>query len=130
MRPLPGARAIRLPCPPINGRHSEGKQEMRILLKVSMPHETANALARAGKLGETIGTLLEDLKPEAAYFAAMDGKRTGIIVLNIDDPSEIPAIAEPFFLALGADVEIHPAMTPDDLMKAGPAIAAAAEKYG
>jgi len=60
----------------------------------------------------------------------MGGKRTGIIAVNIDDPSEIPAIAEPFFLALGADVEIHPAMIPEDLMKAGPAIEAAAAKFG
>ena len=55
-----------------------------------MDHETANALSRAGKIGETIGAILEDLKPEAAYFAAMGGKRTGIIIVNIDDPSEIP----------------------------------------
>ena len=103
---------------------------MRILLKVSMDHETANALSRAGKIGETVGAILEDLKPEAAYFTEMGGKRTGIIIVNIDDPSEIPAVAEPFFLALGADVEIHPAMIPEDLMKAGPAIAAAAAKFG
>lgn len=103
---------------------------MRILLKVSMDHETANALSRAGKIGETMAAILEDLKPEAAYFTEMGGKRTGIIVVNIDHPSEIPGIAEPFFLAFGADVEIHPAMIPEDLMKAGPAIEAAAKKYG
>ena len=103
---------------------------MRVLLKVTMGNEAANALSRSGKLGETMGAILEDLKPEAAYFTEMDGKRTGIIVVNIDDASELPAIAEPLFLALGADVEFHPAMVPEDLMKAGPAIEAAAKKYG
>jgi hypothetical protein len=99
---------------------------MRMLLKVSMSHEVLNAKAKDG----TMGALLEHLKPEAAYFAEMDGKRTGIIVVNIDDPSEIPVVVEPLFLALGADVEIHSAMVPEDLMKAGPAIAAAAAKFG
>ena len=51
-------------------------------------------------------------------------------MVNIDDPSEIPAIAEPWFLAFNANVRFHPAMTPDDLMKAGPAIEAAAKRFG
>ena len=42
---------------------------MRVLLKVNMPMETANAAAKAGKLGTTIQSILGDLKPEAAYFS-------------------------------------------------------------
>jgi hypothetical protein len=48
----------------------------------------------------------------------------------MDDASQIPAIAEPFFLGLGATIQVHPVMTPEDLGRATPAIAQAAQKYG
>ncbi len=103
---------------------------MRFLLKVSMPMDKGNEVIKSGKLGEIIGSILEEQKPEAAYFPESDGLRTGYIVVNIDDPSQIPAFAEPWFLGLGARVEFHPAMVPDDLMKAGPAIENVVKKYG
>ena len=98
-------------------------------MKVSMPVEAGNAAARNGSLGKTIQSILADLKPEAAYFLDWDGKRTGIIVFDMQDASQIPAVAEPWFLALNASVEIHPVMTPADLAKAGPGIEAAVKKY-
>jgi hypothetical protein len=103
---------------------------MRILMTVSFPVETANALARKGKLGKTIGTILEELKPECAYFGDSDGKRTGFIVVNIDGMHQIPKIAEPWFLAFNASIELKPVMTPEDLQKAGRDIERAAKKYG
>ena len=45
------------------------------------------------------------------------------------DASQIPAIAEPWFLALNASIEIHPVMIPEDLARARGAIVAAAKKY-
>ncbi|MGH9447978.1 MAG: hypothetical protein ACRD3O_19985 [Terriglobia bacterium] len=61
---------------------------------------------------------------------AADGKRTGILIMNIEDASQIPAIAEPWFLALNASIEATPAMVPEDLRKAGPAIEQAVKAYG
>ena len=95
-----------------------------------MDIETANDLARKGTLGQTIQSIMEDLKPEAAYFVADDGQRTAVFVVDIDDMSQLPAIAEPWFLAFDADFNGVPAMTADDLAKAGPSIEAAAKKYG
>ena len=103
---------------------------MRFLLKVSIPVEAGNAAAKAGKLGTIIQSILTELKPEAAYFTDDNGRRTGLIFLDMQDASQIPAIAEPWFLALNASVEFHPVMVPDDLAKAGAAIAAAVAKYG
>lgn len=102
---------------------------MRFLLKVNMPVEAGNAAAKAGKLGETIQAILADLKPEAAYFTAEKGQRTGFFFLEMQDASQIPAIAEPWFLAFNASIEIHPVMVPEDLMKAGPAIEKAVKKF-
>jgi hypothetical protein len=102
---------------------------MRFLLKVNIPVESGNAAARTGKLGATIQSILADLKPEAVYFTDSDGQRTAFIFLDMQDASQIPAIAEPWFLAFNASVEIHPVMTPDDLAKAGGAIENAVKKY-
>ena len=103
---------------------------MRILMTVSMPVEAANAQARKGALGKTIGAILEELKPECAYFGDNDGKRTGFIVVNIDGMHQIPKIAEPWFLAFNASVRLTPVMVAEDLQKAGPDIERAAQKYG
>jgi hypothetical protein len=103
---------------------------MRFLLKANMDVEAANALTKSGKLGEAIQSILAEMKPEAAYFTADEGRRTAYIVLDLQDAAQIPAIAEPWFLALNAGVEIRPVMVIEDLMRAGPAIEAAARKHG
>ena len=102
---------------------------MRMLLKVSIPVESGNAAIKNGTLGSTVQSILEDLKPEATYFAEDNGMRTGFIILDVATESDIPRIAEPWFLAFNAAVELHPAMSPEDLGKAGPSIEAAVKKY-
>jgi len=104
---------------------------MRMLLRVSIPVETGNAAAKAGTLGSTVEEIVAGLKPEAAYwFADDDGQRTGSIVFDMKDSSQIPAVAEPWFLAFNAKVSLRPIMNPQDLAKAGPAIGKAAKRYG
>jgi len=104
---------------------------MRMLLRVSIPVETGNAAAKAGTLGTTIDRILADLKPEASYFFADDnGQRSGSIVFDMKDTSQIPAVAEPWFLAFNAKVSLRPIMNPEDLAKAGPSIGKAAKQYG
>lgn len=103
---------------------------MRVMLKASMNAEVGNNAIRSGKLPETIQAILEEQKPEAAYFIADGGKRTAILFLDIQDASQLPAIAEPWFLAFNATVEATPAMNVQDLAKAGPSIERAVKKYG
>jgi hypothetical protein len=102
---------------------------MRVLVKVNIPVEAGNEAAKAGKLGTTIQSILADLKPEAVYFTDDKGQRTAFLVLDMQDASQIPAIAEPWFLAFNASIEIHPVMVPEDLMRAGSAIEAAVKRY-
>lgn len=104
---------------------------MRMLLRVSIPAEAGNAAAKAGTLGSTIERIVADLKPEAAYFFADDnGQRSASIVFDMKDTSQIPAIAEPWFLAFDAKVSFRPVMNPQDLAKAGPSIAKAVKDHG
>ena len=102
---------------------------MRFMLKVNIPVESGNATAKAGKLGATIQAILADLKPEAVYFSDSNGQRAGYLFLDLQDASQIPAIAEPWFLAFNASIEIHPVMVPDDLGRAASAIEKAVKKY-
>jgi len=56
---------------------------MRFMFKISFPVEAGNAAAKK------------------------DGFKT-ILIVNMEDASEIPAIAEPWFLALNAAIEVTP----------------------
>ena len=91
---------------------------MRTMLKWTVPVEAGNQAIKDGSLMRTIEELMDKLNPEAAYFLAVDGKRSGMFVFDMTDPSQIPQIAEPLFLNVNAAVEFAPVMNTDDLKKA------------
>ena len=102
-----------------------------MLLRVSIPVEARNAAGQSRNPGFHCEQILADLKPEAAYFFADDsGQRSGSIVFDMKDTSQIPAIVEPWFLAFKAKVSLRPVMNPQDLATAGPSIGKAAQQYG
>jgi len=92
---------------------------VRFILHVSLPVDKFNEAVRDGTAGKKLSRILEETKPEAAYFCAQDGKRSGFLVVNMSDTSEIPRFAEPWFLQFDAGVEFMPAMTPQDLARGG-----------
>lgn len=102
---------------------------MRFLLKVCLPVEAGNESIAAGTLPATMESILSDLKPEAAYFTDDHGKRTAFIFFDMKDTSQIPAVAEPWFLAFNAQVEFHPVMNLQDLKNAAPGIEKAVRNY-
>ena len=81
-------------------------------------------------MGSTIQEILADLKPEAAYFAEDEGERTGYIFFDMKESSQLPAIAEPWFLAFNAKLTVRPAMNAKDLAEATPGIERAVKGYG
>jgi hypothetical protein len=88
---------------------------MRMLLKVQMEVEAGNRAIKDGSLAETLDRVMGQIQPEAAYFTALDGKRTALIFFDLEDPSQIPSVTEPFFMAVDAAIELVPAMTADDV---------------
>lgn len=91
---------------------------MRTLMKVKIPTAAGNEAIRNGSLPEVVGKALDELDAEAAYFTSEDGMRTALIVFDMADSSEIPPAAEPFFMALDAEITFAPVMNADD-MRAG-----------
>lgn len=103
---------------------------MRMMMQFSIPVEAGNHAARTGAFGPSFQKTLEALKPEAAYFSSgATGERGGFIVFDMKDTSQIPAIAEPFFLAFNAKVNFIPVMNAEDLAKAIPGIEAAVKAH-
>ena len=92
---------------------------MKMLLEVKFPHEPFNTITKDGTAGKKIQSILEATKPEATYFTNIDGHRTVIMIINLEDPSKVPSFAEPWFLQFNADCHFRIVMTPDVLAKAG-----------
>ena len=92
---------------------------MRVLLYVSLDVEKFNEVMRKGTAGQTIGKILQAVKPESAYFTDRNGMRSGILVHDLADASKIPEVTEPWMLAFNATVEMHPVMVAEDLQKSG-----------
>jgi hypothetical protein len=104
---------------------------MRMMMQFTIPVEAGNEAASTGAFGRTFQKIIESLKPEAAYFGAISGgERGGFIVFDMKDTSQIPAIAEPFFLAFNARLTFYPVMNAQDLANAGPGIEKAVKEHG
>ena len=90
---------------------------MRMLLKVSMPVEHGNAAIKSGALQRSVEAAMKALTPEAAYFFPEDGKRTFMMVFDMQGSWQLPAIVEPLFQNLGASILVTPVMNGDDLQR-------------
>ncbi|MCB0668202.1 MAG: panthothenate synthetase [Saprospiraceae bacterium] len=89
-----------------------------MMIKFQNPIEPFNSMVRNGTAGPIISKIMDELKPESVYFTARDGCRGGVMIVDLNDASEIPKYAEPFFLNFNSTVEFHPCMSPGDLVKA------------
>ena len=68
---------------------------MRMMLRWTVPVERGNETIKDGTLSQTIESLIDELKPEAAYFWPENGERDGMMGVDRTDPAEIPQIASP-----------------------------------
>ena len=92
---------------------------MRMLMHVKFPNAKFNTAVKDGTVGQKIQRILAEAKPEAVYFTEYDGRRGVILIVNVDDPSKVPGMSEPWFLAFDADVQFHIVMSPEELGRSG-----------
>ena len=102
---------------------------MRVMIKFTFPVEFGNDAIKSGRVEKVIGQIVDELKPEAAYFFPQDGDRGGFIIVNMADSSEIVQIAERFFLGLNAKVALIPVMAAEDLKKGLASMPGIAQRY-
>lgn len=91
---------------------------MRVMMKVCMPVEAGNKGVKEGILPDTVMRFVEQMKPEASYFFPEDGLRTALFFFDLENPTMIPTVVEPFFTKLNAAITLTPAMNLED-MKTG-----------
>ena len=101
--------------------------QVRFLIKARPSLDRVNQHIKEGSFEERMRSVLSELKPEATYFLEEAGRRTCIMIVDLQETSEIPKYAEPFFF-MGAEVFIHPVMTPEDLAKSN--LAGLGKKWG
>jgi hypothetical protein len=87
------------------------------MARITVPLDPGNRSMRNGGIATAIQRVMDRWKPEAAYFASIEGKRGMYIVFDLADPSDIPVFAEPLFMELNADVEVVPVMNAEDLQR-------------
>jgi hypothetical protein len=90
---------------------------MRMMLRAVIDTPSGNAAIRDGSIAQVIGRMVEQLRPEATYFAPEDGRRACFMVFDMTDPAQLPVISEPLFQAMGARVTISPCMDLADLQR-------------
>jgi hypothetical protein len=90
---------------------------MRCMLKIEVETQAGNKAITDGSLPKILQQIMDKIQPEAAYFATEDGCRTAFVFFDLADTSDIPVIAEPAFMNLGAKVTFMPVMNQDDLQK-------------
>jgi hypothetical protein len=103
---------------------------MRVMIKFRVPVDAGNSAIRSGKVEKVFQQIQEELKPEAAYFFPEGGERAGLFVVEMQESSQVAAIAERFFFGLNAHIEMVPVMTAEDLQKGLSGMPGIIERYG
>ncbi len=88
---------------------------MRVLMTAQVGLEEGNQAIKDKSLPKVLKSVLDRVKPEAAYFGSTEGLRTAFVVFDLKEPSDIPSIAEPLFQELGAKVSFMPVMDFEDV---------------
>jgi hypothetical protein len=93
---------------------------MRFLIRAKIPTEDGNKMVQDPNLLEKLEKYINKVKAEAAYFFEADGDRVAAFIVDIQSAAQIPVLTEPLFSGMGANVELHPVMSIEDLKKGIP----------
>ena len=93
---------------------------MRFLIRATIPTEAGNAMVQDPNFLRKLEEYINKVKAEAAYFFEANGNRIASFIVDAQSADQIPVLAEPLFIKMGAHVEFHPVMSLDDLKKGIP----------
>lgn len=93
---------------------------MRFIIRAKIPTEAGNKMVQDPNFLRKLEKYVNKVKAEAAYFFEADGDRVAAFIVDIQSADQIPALGEPLFNGMGANVEFHPVMSMDDLKKGIP----------
>ncbi|HLI14685.1 MAG TPA: hypothetical protein VKV23_01350 [Acidimicrobiales bacterium] len=88
---------------------------MRVLVNVEIATPEGNEMIRSGRMTPALQKMLAQLQPEAAYFYPRNGRRAMTLVVDAPEAAGLPSLVEPFWLELGAAVEVLPCMTAEEV---------------
>jgi hypothetical protein len=103
---------------------------MRVMVKFRFPNDSGNEVIRTGRIAQIVQGILDDLKPEAAYFFPDGGERAGLLVVDMENSSQVALACERFFFGLNAKVELTPVMAIEDLQAGLASIEQVVQRYG
>jgi hypothetical protein len=90
---------------------------MRFLIRAKIPTEAGNKMVQDPNFLKKLEEYMDKVKPEAAYFMPIEGHRAAAFIVNMETNDRGPALIEPLFQWMGANVEVIPIMNFDELKK-------------
>jgi hypothetical protein len=85
------------------------------MIRISMDTEASNKVVKEGQIAKLVQQTVELLKPEASYFTSDHGRRTAYFFCDLKESNLLPSIAEPWFQATNALIDVLPAMNSEEL---------------
>ena len=90
---------------------------MKFLIRLHMPTESGNRMLQDPNFPKKLEGVLNQIKPEAVYFAPIEGERGIYMVVNIPSADMIAGISEPLWMAFNCKLDFTPVMELSDLQK-------------
>jgi hypothetical protein len=90
---------------------------MRFLIRAKTPTDSGNKVVQDPNFLTKLEEYMNKVRPEAAYFMPIEGHRAGAFIVNVESNEQLPAMVEPLFQWWGANVDVVPVMTFDELKK-------------
>jgi len=90
---------------------------MKFMLRLHFPAEHGNKMLQDPNFQKSLEGVLNQVKPEAAYFCPIEGERGMYLVVNLQSADMIVKIAEPLWMALNCKMDLTPVMELSDLKK-------------
>ena len=90
---------------------------MRMMAIVEFDLEKGNEVVSSGAIKDIFKRVMDELRPEAAYFGPVNRQRGAYLIVNMDDASKLPPFSETLFQEMHAKIEWIPVMNADDLQR-------------